>query len=640
MSDIHQPSKSKVKLRRGTLVKLDDGDYLIKEVLGIKEVLLQKVDSKQVQVCKVSDIISSITENEPKNDLAADDIRAIPPHKLESAEKKLEIIKPLLELGPSASTLDVKMRAVSCGIHFTTLYRWLRAFSSTNSLVSLVDQKRGWSAKNNRIKEDVNKIIEHTIDSYYLSKERYSPQFVYNKIRQSCEQAGLKPPAQSTVYRRIDLVPEERRLRARGHTDIANNRYAARAGKFPNVDSILSVIQIDHTPLDIIIVDDEHRESIKRVWLTMAIDIYSRMVTGFYLSLDAPSITSVAMCISHSILPKDIWLKNLGIDLDWLVWGIPKKIHVDNGSDFTSDALRMGCKANNIALEFRPVAKPEYGGHIERLLGTFQEKLKALEGKTFNSAKRRASYNSEKHAIFDFDSLERWLTNAIIEYHHTKHEGIGVAPATKWEMSVEGELEELPRGLPDIPADPLSIELDFLPYQRRTIRSQGIVWDGIYYFSDSIRHLIGTIDRETRKPKKFIIRRDPRNIRYVWVYDDEMKCYHKVPLADPTLHFTSAFELSEAKAYLKARGESDYNQEMLSRAIANMNAIQEQAAKATKDARRKAQKKKNHKSKVSPASHFEKVKAHKPNSASTSPSQTSESDDWGDEDDAVIFDIE
>ncbi|OZB04593.1 MAG: hypothetical protein B7X54_07620, partial [Idiomarina sp. 34-48-12] len=59
-----------------------------------------------------------------------------------------------------------------------------------------------------------------------------------------------------------------------------------------------------------------------------------------------------------------------------------------------------------------------------------------------------------------------------------------------------------------------------------------------------------------------------------------------------------------------------------------------------KDARRKAQKKKNHKSKVSPASHFEKVKEDKPKSASTSASKPSGIDDWGDEDDAVIFDIE
>lgn len=640
MAKSHKISREKVQLQRGALLKLQDGDYLLKEYLADSQVLLKKVDDNKVKIVDITEVLDSVSLSKaPKNSLP-DDILSIPERDLEKAKQRLEILKPLISLGNAVSLRDIKNRANEVDVYYTTIFRWLKSYSATHSLVSLVPRKPGWRRRDSRIPEAADKIIEHGIDTYYLTKDRFPQQFVYLRIREACIKAGITPPARSTIFRRIAMVSEEKRLRARGHLDIANNRFAARAGKFPNVDAILSVVQIDHTPLDIMIVDDEHRESIKRVWLTMAIDLYSRMVTGFYLSLDAPSTTSVAMCLSHSIAPKHHWLKNLGIDLDWSVWGIPRKVHVDNGADFTSDALRMGCIENGIDLEFRPVAKPQYGGHIERLLGTFQNKLKALDGKTFNSAKARASYDSEKHAIFDFDALELWLTNAIIEYHHTKHESIGVPPATKWLMSVEGELEELPSGWPDVPADILSIEISFLPYQRRNIRSQGVVWDGIYYFSDSIRHLIGLTDRETRKPRKFIIRRDPRNIRHVWVYDDEMKCYHKVPLADPTLHFTSVWELSEAKAYLKERGESDYNQEMLSRAIANMNAIQEQAAKTTKDARRKAQKKKNHKSKVSPASHFEKVKADKPNSASTSASKSSDIDDWGDEDDAVIFDIE
>ena len=103
-------------------------------------------------------------------------------------------------------------------------------------------------------------------------------------------------------------------MRGRGRIEAANNRFSVKAGKFPGADTILNVIQIDHTPLDIIIVDEETRQSIKRVWFTVAIDVFSRVITGIYLSLDAPSLTSVAMCISHSILPKDKWLKHIGVE--------------------------------------------------------------------------------------------------------------------------------------------------------------------------------------------------------------------------------------------------------------------------------------------------------------------------------------
>jgi hypothetical protein len=37
------------------------------------------------------------------------------------------------------------------------------------------------------------------------------------------------------------------------------------------------VVQIDHTLLDIILVDDLHRLSIGRPWITLAIDVFSRI---------------------------------------------------------------------------------------------------------------------------------------------------------------------------------------------------------------------------------------------------------------------------------------------------------------------------------------------------------------------------
>jgi transposase InsO family protein len=43
----------------------------------------------------------------------------------------------------------------------------------------------------------------------------------------------------------------------------------------------LAVAQIDHTPMDVIVVDEEHRQPIQRPSLTVVIEVYSRMVLGF-----------------------------------------------------------------------------------------------------------------------------------------------------------------------------------------------------------------------------------------------------------------------------------------------------------------------------------------------------------------------
>ena len=70
------------------------------------------------------------------------------------------------------------------------------------------------------------------------------------------------------------------------------------------------------------------------------------------------------MCVAHSVLPKDEWLILHKVNAEWPVWGMPKKIYVDNGADFRSDNFQQSCMMYGINLEFRPVKTPRYGGHI------------------------------------------------------------------------------------------------------------------------------------------------------------------------------------------------------------------------------------------------------------------------------------
>jgi putative transposase len=43
----------------------------------------------------------------------------------------------------------------------------------------------------------------------------------------------------------------------------------------------LEVVQIDHTLVDVVVVDELERLPLGRPWLTLAIDVASRMVNGF-----------------------------------------------------------------------------------------------------------------------------------------------------------------------------------------------------------------------------------------------------------------------------------------------------------------------------------------------------------------------
>ena len=598
-SNGHQLKRRRFKLAPGTSVIMDGDEYLVKEILNEKECIVKNISSNTADIVAISKLIEHATTVASDLMPAESDLDDISEIDYQIAKDRLEAIKPLLELDQPKKS-HVRLRAAEVDCHYTTLYNWLRAYQSTQALTSLIPKRRGWNYNRKRLDNDVNAIVEHYIENLYLTIKQPSPKKVYTEIKSACTKAGLTPPHQSTIYRRIDRIPEEKRLRGRGRIEEANNRFSIKAGKFPGANTILSVVQIDHTSVDLIVVDEDTRQSIKRIWITVAIDVFSRVITGIYLSLDAPSLTSVAMCISHSILPKDKWLKYVGIEGEWNVWGYPKKIHTDNGADFRSINLSEACASNGIDIEFRPVKKPNFGGHVERYLGTFAKKIAELDGKTFNRSSKRETYNPEKHASMTIDEIEKWLVNAIIEYHHTPHSSIGVAPVTQWKMGIEGGSGVMAAGLPEVPDDPLTLELDFLPKALRSISGQGVVWDNIHYFSDGIRHLIGHRD-SNGKSLKYIVRRDPRDIRKVWVYDPFQKLYHEVPYADPTHPYTNKWELDEAKRYLKSLDDKTLNESAIFRAIENMREIEEQARTKTKKARRNKEAHARRKKQASPA---------------------------------------
>ena len=61
---------------------------------------------------------------------------------------------------------------------------------------------------------------------------------------------------------------------------------------------------MDHTPADIIVVDDDTMLPLGRPTITTALDEYTRCPMGFYAGFEPPSCLAVMRCLKHAILPK------------------------------------------------------------------------------------------------------------------------------------------------------------------------------------------------------------------------------------------------------------------------------------------------------------------------------------------------
>src|SRR5258708_7850233 len=77
----------------------------------------------------------------------------------------------------------------------------------------------------------------------------------------------------------------------------------------------LERVQIDHTQVDVIVVDEGDRLPIGRPCLMLAIDVASRAVFGFSVSLERPSVVSVALTLVQAVLPKDLWLADRQLEV-------------------------------------------------------------------------------------------------------------------------------------------------------------------------------------------------------------------------------------------------------------------------------------------------------------------------------------
>lgn len=266
-------------------------------------------------------------------------------------------------------------------------------FRGGGTVLSLVDRKRG-RPEGHRVPDDRREqVIRATISAYYLKRTRPSISQLVRDVQTNCISVGLKPPHRRTIVARLEDIDLQKRARRRGEQKIVKEATAV-PGTF-SASRPLDVVQIDHTKADVFVVDEETRQPLGRPWLTLAMDVCSRMVTGFYLTMDAPSRLSTSLCLLHSVFDKSAWLREREITDPWPVAGLPALVHVDNGADLRSRAFKRGCDDAGIAIDWRPAGEPRFGGHIERLIGTQMGSCTFCPAR--HSAMRRSSANMTRN---------------------------------------------------------------------------------------------------------------------------------------------------------------------------------------------------------------------------------------------------
>lgn len=455
------------------------------------------------------------------------------------------------------------------GVHWTTVYRLRTRFLRDPVASSLLPSRPGRLKEPRRLVPQLEAVVGDVVERWLPRQREMAHRTLdtYNEVRRRCLELGLKAPARNTVARRIasHREMELKFLASSVDSQIAPGSFGA---TWP-----LEIVQIDHTPADVLIVDRFTRRTIGRPWLTVAIDLATRTIPAFFVGLERPSAATVALLLSRLVQPKEAWLAHLGLEMDWPMFGIPQCLHLDNAAEFRSKALRMGCAQYGIELMYRPVGKPHYGGHVERMNRTLMQRLKGLPGATGNTTRGRKERKPEELACLTLPEFESWLTLEIGQrYHRSEHRGLhGGMPHAAWTTL---SAIRPPRQIPPGPEEAQKLLIDFMPMTSRSIQGDGLTIFYIRYW-----HPVFVVWREQRLRVR--VRYHPEDLSRVYVSVDGRN-YVEAYYADLRRPVITLWEQRAAIKALRSANQPRLSEELLFRAIGQQRKIVEQARKQTR----------------------------------------------------------
>lgn len=512
--------------------------------------------------------------------------------------RRAAVLRPLVQAylkGTGSLESGINDAVWELGVSRATVWRWIKRLAEEGGRTSaLASRKRGRPTGTTLISGKVEAVIEEHLRRYFLRRERPSLSRIVTEIRSACWQQGLQPPTRRTVQRRLDAMDAREIAKAREGAKAACQKFAPVVGD-NKANRPLEVVQIDHTPADIILVDSFERQPIGRPWVTLAIDVATRMVTGYYTSLEAPSRLSVALCLTQAVAPKAELLAELVCNVPWPAQGKPHSIHVDNGRDFRSHAFRSACAEWGIDLVYRPPGSPHFGGHIERLIGTMMGAVHLLPGTTQSSVVAKGDYDAEGMATMTLGEFDRWFALEICRYNNSIHSSLGCTPVAKWEV-----LSEEMMG--DIPFEMEAFRVSFLPSELRKVRRDGIHLFQIRYWSDALAGHIG------RGDEKVVVRYDPRDLSVIWVELDGGR-YAEARYRNLEIPPASLWEYREAMRKARILGKSGSNEFVLAELIRQQRQIEAESRGLTKAERRSRERKETLESNNSAVSTAEGLRA-------------------------------
>ncbi|SMF34597.1 Mu transposase C-terminal domain-containing protein [Desulfovibrio gilichinskyi] len=257
-----------------------------------------------------------------------------------------------------------------------------------------------------------------------------------------------------------------------------------------------SRFEIDATIADIYLVSDSDRGNIVgRPVIYMVIDVFSRMVAGFYVGFESPSYAAAMQALASAMTDKVEWCKLYGLDItydDWPIVGLPNAILADRG-ELLGHQIEALESSFGVRIENAPPYRGDAKGIVERSFRTIQSDFKpfapGVVGKTL--IKKRGGKDYRLEASLSVSEFKKIILNSVW-YHNNFHVlekydrnidmpvDLDMTPLSLWNWGIQHRTGRLRAASED------ALRISLLPRTKATISDLGISVFGVYYTSPEI----------------------------------------------------------------------------------------------------------------------------------------------------------
>jgi len=553
---------SRQRFSSGARFRWQDTTYQIVRLLPGGQANIENILTGAISVVEVSTLVHALFAGElyfvSENALALPDAQVksggaeahlslsdYPAVLVAVARYRLEVISPLLEIEQRARSAvlarvqEIKAAQQTQGEHTlqdsvsaAAIYRWIgdyvRSGNDLRALIPAVHERGG--KHGSRLRSEAEALVEMVIQDKYKVHEKVTIDDVRyelavrvaeeNQVRPSHDQ--LRMPSRATLSRRIEasnICQDHKTQRAGSSVKRSNTQ----CGQTPYPNLPLERVEIDHTRSDLVVIDDRDNLPLGRLTLTHCLDTATRYPLGYYLGFEPPSYLTVMECLHHAIQPKHDVRKQYGTEHEWLSYGIPATLVIDNGKEFIGHDLADACLLLGIVLQYTPVRTPQFKAGVERMFGSLNTMFfHALPGTTFSNPGERGDYNSAGQACVYLSEVDKMLNIFLVDiYAERFHHGLNGIPARRWEEKVQhGFALALPPS-----AEELSILLGRTT--TRVLHHYGIEFASLRYNCDDLLALRTRLKGQSAK-----IKYHPADLSCLYVYDAFEQHYIRVPALD------------------------------------------------------------------------------------------------------------